>query len=100
MQRMVFLDPRFRGDGDALICSLWRLRWRPVPHPVCDRCGQPGLQILECRLCQTWPDGLEQVRSAVWLEGSAREVVHRLKYDGWTRASEAMALAIREPATP
>jgi ComF family protein len=37
----------------------------------------------------------------VWLTGSARDVVHRLKYDGWTRASDAMALAMRrlEPLT-
>jgi predicted amidophosphoribosyltransferase len=41
------------------------------------------------------------VRSAVWLDGSARDAVHRLKYDGWTRASEAMAQAMRllEPLT-
>jgi ComF family protein len=37
----------------------------------------------------------------VWLEGSARDAVHRLKYEGWTRASEAMAQAMRqlEPLT-
>lgn len=88
-------------EGDALICSLCRVRWRQVSHPVCDRCGEPALQDLECRLCQSWPAGLDRARSAVWLEASAREVVHRLKYDGWTRASEAMALAMRdlEPLT-
>jgi len=88
-------------EGDALICSLCRVRWRQVPHPVCDRCGEPALQDLECRLCQSWPPGLDRARSAVWLEGSARQVVHHLKYDGWTRASEAMALAMRnlEPLT-
>jgi ComF family protein len=37
----------------------------------------------------------------VWLEGSARQVVHQLKYEGWTRAAEAMAEAMRdlEPLT-
>jgi ComF family protein len=41
------------------------------------------------------------VRSAVWLEGTAREAVHRLKYDGWSRAAQAMATAMRqlEPLT-
>jgi ComF family protein len=88
-------------EGDALICSLCRLRWRQVPHPVCERCGQPSLRDLECRLCRNWPEGLGRVRSAVWLEGSARDVVHRLKYEGWTRAGEAMAIAMRdlEPLT-
>jgi ComF family protein len=44
---------------------------------------------------------LDRVRSAVWLEGSAREAAHRLKYDGWWRAAEAIAEAMRplEPLT-
>lgn len=88
-------------EGDALICSLCRVRWTPVPHPVCPRCGQPGLKDLECRLCQDWPAGLTRVRSAVWLEGSARQAVHELKYEGWSRAAEAMATAMQglEPLT-
>ena len=88
-------------EGDALICGLCRIRWQRIPHPVCDRCGQPSLKDLECRLCQAWPEGLSRVRSAVWLDGSARDAVHRLKYEGWSRAAEAMALAMRglEPLT-
>jgi ComF family protein len=88
-------------EGDALICSVCRTRWRPVPHPVCERCGQPAQRGLECRLCADWPAGLTRSRSAVWLAGSARTVVHRLKYDGWSRAAEAMAEAMLqlEPLT-
>jgi ComF family protein len=88
-------------EADALICGICRSRWRPVPHPLCRRCGQPRLQDLECRICQSWPIGLGRVRSAVWLEGSARIVVHRLKYEGWSRVSEPMALTMRnlEPLT-
>ena len=88
-------------EADALVCDLCRIRWRPIPHPLCSRCGQPSLGDLECRLCAAWPEGLARVRSAVWLESSAREAVHRLKYDGWTRASQAMAEAMRplEPLT-
>lgn len=94
-------EPVAEREGDALICSLCRARWRPIPHPVCPRCGQPGLQDLDCRICTGWPGGLARVRSAVWLEGTAREAVHRLKYEGWTRAAEAMAQAMRrlEPLT-
>jgi ComF family protein len=88
-------------EGDALICGLCRSRWRAVPHPVCRRCGQPSLRNLDCRLCQDWPGGLDRVRSAVWLEGSARDAVHQLKYEGWTRAADAMASAMcrLEPLT-
>ena len=94
-------EPVPEREADALICDLCRIRWRPIPYPLCDRCGQPRLRDLECRLCAEWPGGLSRVRSAVWLEGSARDAVHRLKYEGWTRASEAMAQAMRllEPLT-
>ena len=83
-------------EGDALICRLCRIRWRTIPHPLCARCGQPSHQNLECGLCAGWPPGLSRVRSAVWLEGSARQAVHQLKYEGWTRVAEAMADAIDE----
>jgi ComF family protein len=94
-------EPVPEREGDALICDLCRVRWRPIPDPVCRRCGQPGLRDLECRLCADWPTGLSRARSAVWLEESARDAVHRLKYEGWTRAAEAMAQAMRalEPLT-
>ena len=94
-------EPIPEREGDALICGLCRLRWRPVPHPVCERCGQPRLRDLECRLCADWPGGLSRARTAVWLEGSARDAVHQLKYEGWSRVAEAMADAMRglEPLT-
>jgi ComF family protein len=47
-------------------------------------------------LCANWPVGLDRARSAVWLDGSARLAVHRLKYGGWSRAAEAMAEAMLE----
>jgi ComF family protein len=94
-------EPVPEREGDALICDLCRMRWRSVPHPICERCGQPSQKGLECRLCAAWPDGLARARSAVWLDGSARAAVHRLKYEGWSRAAEAMAESMRqlEPLT-
>lgn len=82
-------------EGDALVCGLCRSRWRPVPDPLCPRCGQPQLLDLECRICAAWPPDLGCARSAVWLEGTARTAAHRLKYDGWTRLAEPMAEAMR-----
>ncbi len=83
-------------EGDSLVCALCRSRWRPVPGPVCDRCGQPAFAGLACRTCADWAPGLRRVRSAVWLEESARLAVHRLKYDGWWRVAESLAEAMRE----
>jgi len=94
-------EPISARENDALICDLCRLRWRAIPHPVCQRCGQPSFRGLECRLCAEWPQGLARARSAVWLEESARSAVHQLKYEGWGRAAEAMADAMLglEPLT-
>ena len=94
-------EPISARENDALVCDLCRLRWRPVPHPVCDRCGQPSFRGLECRLCSSWPPGLGRARSAVWLEDSARAAVHQLKYEGWSRIAHSMAEAMRglEPLT-
>ncbi len=83
------------GEGDALICGLCRSRWRRVEPPWCPRCGATVELDDPCTVCSEWPQGLEQVRSAVWLDDSARRAVHALKYGGWWRATEAMALAMR-----
>jgi len=77
-----------------LICGLCRARWTRLPPPWCPRCGQPQDQDLECRVCLDWPRALSQVRSAVWLTGTARNAVHHLKYGGWWRAADAMAGAM------
>lgn len=88
-------------DPEPLVCGVCRLRWRPVPHPLCARCGQPQTGDADCLLCHEWPAGIGRIRSAVWLDGPARDVVHRLKYEGWSRAAGAMADAMRglEPLT-
>ncbi len=88
-------------EDDALVCQLCRSRWRRVPHPLCDRCGQPAFGDLECRICAAWPPGLDRVRSAVWLTGGAHAAVHHLKYEGWWRVADAMAGAMLqlEPLT-
>jgi ComF family protein len=93
--------PVAEREDDALICQLCRSRWRRVPDPLCERCGQPTFGGLECRLCAAWPPGLARVRSAVWLSGGAQDAVHQLKYEGWWRAADAMAQAMAglEPLT-
>ncbi|HEX5635190.1 MAG TPA: ComF family protein [Gemmatimonadales bacterium] len=89
-------------EWEALVCALCRLRWRAVPAPWCDRCGQPVLPDLGCRFCAAWDESLSRVRSAVWLDGSARDAVHHLKYDGWRGVAPALAAPMRrlEPLEP
>ena len=79
------------ADDDALVCGLCRSRWRALPDPVCGRCGEPLEPGVPCSLCPAWPPGLVRVRSSVRLDEGARDAVHRLKYEGWWRVTEAMA---------
>ena len=82
------------GD-DPLVCSACRGRWQPLPSPQCPVCGQPLFPGIACRLCAQWPPQLTGVRSAVWLDDTARRAVHLLKYGGWWRMAEPMALVLR-----
>lgn len=78
--------------GDSLVCDVCRVRWRPLSHPRCERCGQPDHLGLACRICPSWPAGFGPVRSAVWFDANVRVLVHRFKYDGWRRLAETFAL--------
>jgi len=82
------------ADADRTVCPVCRHRWRPVLPPWCERCGQPEPLFGGCRLCADWPATLRRVRSAVWLEGGAREAVHALKYAGRARLADDLAAAM------
>jgi ComF family protein len=77
-------------DPDGLVCGLCRSRLRAV-GPGCHRCQQPLPLIGPCRFCAAWPPVLRTVRSAVWLDGVARPMVHHLKYEGLARAGVDLA---------
>ena len=85
------LNPR---DVTRIVCPLCRQRWRAVRPPWCKRCGQPEPHFGPCRLCAEWPAPLMSVRSAVWLDGGARQAVHGLKYGGLPRIADDLAAAM------
>jgi len=85
------LNPR---DATRIVCPLCRQRWRAVRPPWCERCGQPEPHFGPCRLCAEWPAPLTSVRSAVWLDGGARQAVHGLKYGGLPRIADDLAAAM------
>jgi len=90
------------GPEDPLVCDLCRSRWRRVPAPWCDRCGQPVVGVgTACRICPDWPEAFVRVRSAVWLDQTSRRAVHQLKYGDWPRLAESLARPMRllEPIT-
>ncbi|HEU5262698.1 MAG TPA: double zinc ribbon domain-containing protein [Gemmatimonadales bacterium] len=87
-------------NGQRLVCDVCRHRWRQVRPPWCERCAQPEPHFGPCRACTTWPRALRAVRSAVWLEGGARDAVHALKYGGFPRIADDLADAMARLPLP
>ena len=87
--------PLGRHTGPA--CPLCWSRVDRLPHPQCDRCGHPAahgaLPGDPCRWCEPLPPFVRAVRSVAWMSrrGSASQLVHALKYDGWQRIADGMA---------
>lgn len=79
---------------DALVCSLCRLRWRPLAPPTCPRCSEPLHLGLACRVCTEWPTDFGPVTSAVMLDPAVRRLVHRFKYHGWSRLADSFGLSM------
>lgn len=77
--------------GEPLVCDVCRIRWRPVPTPVCQRCGEPRRLAVICRICPEWDPSIGPVRSAVLLDDSARRLLHQFKYHGWRRLADGFA---------
>jgi predicted amidophosphoribosyltransferase len=85
---------------DGLICGVCRTRIRPL-HAGCARCAQPLPPVGPCRFCAGWPAGLAFARSAVWLDDTARSVVHHLKYDALpTLAADIAEIVVRHLPRP
>jgi ComF family protein len=76
-----------------MLCEICFSRLATVPRG-CPRCGQPLPLIGECRFCAEWPAFLESARSAVWLSGEARTLVHHFKYDDYPALSVTLVRAI------
>ena len=81
------------SNPDALVCGPCRSRLREVPAG-CHRCRQPLPPVGPCRFCSDWPDELVWATSGFWLGPEAREIVHHLKYEGFSRLGEMVAEAI------
>ena len=81
-------------DPDALVCEVCRSRLKPV-EPGCRRCQQPLPPVGPCRFCAAWPPEFLRCRSGVWMGPEARELIHHLKYEGYTRLVEVMAAVLR-----
>ncbi len=90
--------------GASLVCAGCRTRLKEPAWPRCHRCGfaigsgsEPGPRCFECA---DWGAELMGARSAVVLRPPADELVHGLKYGGWTGLAELMGRRMVRTAIP
>jgi ComF family protein len=103
------------GGGKAgIVCARCWAGIRALPDPRCERCGHPfpRLELAElaldsspvaaapkCGWCRLLPAYVRAARSVCWATaGTGGELVHALKYGGWTRL--AADLAVRMTRVP
>ena len=84
--------PIEESEASLPVCRNCRLGVRPVPTPVCERCGTPlgSGAAPSCLECSGWPTRLVWVRAASVLVPPASRLVHALKYQGWRRVGHYM----------
>jgi competence protein ComFC len=63
-----------------------------IGSPSCARCGMPtAFEAFVCDECRGVDFGFESARAPLRYEGVGKEIVHALKYRGYTRVAERLA---------
>jgi competence protein ComFC len=63
-----------------------------IGRPTCARCGMPtAFETLVCEECKNVDFGFESARAPLRYEGVGKEIVHSLKYRGYTTVVERLA---------
>src|SRR5215218_2631818 len=63
-----------------------------IGRPVCARCGMPtAFETFVCGECKGVDFGFESARAPLRYEGVGKEIVHSLKYRGYTAVVERLA---------
>src|SRR3712207_3980331 len=87
-QRCVGCD---RRASDVLCRECFEALPR-IGHPTCARCGMPtAFETLACDECKGVDFGFESARAPLRYTGVGKEIVHTLKYEGYTRVAERLA---------
>lgn len=75
---------RVMDEGEpGVVCGRCWSRLALLPEPICERCGHPT-RGQACRWCAFLPPFVRCARSVAWTHaGTARTILHALKYDGW-----------------
>ncbi len=85
--------PRCSGCGaaGALFCDACALSLERALPPRCPRCWRPWRDAGPCVSCQIEPPPFDGLYAAFVYAGTARELVHALKYRGMTALAAPMA---------
>lgn len=62
-----------------------------IGRPFCQRCGMPtAFEVFVCDECRGVDFGFSSARAPLRYEGVGKEIVHALKYQGYTRVVERL----------
>lgn len=96
----VVCDRLVPAGEEGIVCGHCWSRIRELPHPRCQRCGHPA-DLHSCRWCVNLPPFVRSARSFCWIgAGTGKDIVHALKYEGWTRVAAAMAARMSRTSFP
>jgi ComF family protein len=88
-----------RGE-QGVVCGTCWARVPLLPSPRCERCGHPT-RLEACRWCEFLPPYVRAARSVCWATGDVGlGIVHALKYGGWHRTADAMAVRMARVEWP
>ena len=87
-----------RKEG-AFLCQACEDALPRLQQPYCQRCAQPLGSGDLCQRCQDTPLAIDGIRSPFLMEGAAREMVHRLKYNDLRALAPVMARLLSDYAT-
>lgn len=83
-----------RRVGEVL-CGSCHARLKPVPEPVCSRCGRQLTDAVEqpelCQECRREPAPVTQTRAALLYREPVDTFIHRFKYDGYFALAKPFA---------
>jgi competence protein ComFC len=87
-QRCVGCEKR----ASDLLCQACFEALPGIGRPVCARCGMPtAFETFVCDECKGVDFGFESARAPLRYEGVGKEIVHSLKYRGYTTVVEKLA---------
>lgn len=73
------------------LCPDCHKRLAVYEGPACPLCGRPTEQYGRCRDCRRHPPSIARGRAAYVYDGEARELLHRMKFEGQTYLASFLA---------